>query len=37
MLLDASRSQLVLVDYQLRLLPAIFESAAVVGNAVRLG
>lgn len=37
MLLDASRSQLVLVDYQLRLLPAIFESAAIVGNAVRLG
>jgi nicotinamidase-related amidase len=37
MLLDASHSQLVLVDYQLRLLPAIFDSAAVVGNAVRLG
>ena len=37
MLLDASQSQLVLVDYQLRLLPAIIESAAVVGNAVRLG
>ena len=37
MLLDASQSQLVLVDYQIRLLPAIFESGAVVGNAVRLG
>lgn len=37
MLLDASQSQLVLVDYQIRLMPAIFEGAAVVGNAVRLG
>lgn len=36
MLLDASQSQLVLVDYQIRLLPGIFESAAVVANAVRL-
>ena len=36
MLLDASESQLVLVDYQARLLPAIFESAAVLANAVRL-
>jgi nicotinamidase-related amidase len=37
MLLDASQSQLVLVDYQLRLLPAIFESDRVLANAVRLG
>jgi nicotinamidase-related amidase len=37
MLLDASQSQLVLVDYQIRLMPAIFESAPVVANAVRLG
>jgi nicotinamidase-related amidase len=37
MLLDASQSQLVLVDYQARLMPAIFEGAAVVENAVRLG
>lgn len=37
MLLDASQSQLVLVDYQIRLVPAIFESAAVIANAVRLG
>jgi nicotinamidase-related amidase len=37
MLLDASQSQLVLVDYQARLMPAIFEAEAVVENAVRLG
>jgi nicotinamidase-related amidase len=37
MLLDAAESQLVLVDYQIRLLPAIFEAASVVANAVRLG
>jgi len=37
MLLDASQSQLVLVDYQARLMPTIFEAEAVVGNAVRLG
>ncbi|MEY4883386.1 MAG: hypothetical protein RIS34_1240 [Pseudomonadota bacterium] len=37
MLLDANESQLVLVDYQTRLMPAIFESAAVVANALRLG
>lgn len=37
MLLDAAQSQLVLVDYQTRMLPAIFESALVVANAVRLG
>ena len=37
MLLDAAQSQLVLVDYQSGLLPAIFESALVLSNAVRLG
>jgi nicotinamidase-related amidase len=37
MLLDASQSQLVLVDYQARLMPAIFEGEAVVEIAVRLG
>jgi nicotinamidase-related amidase len=37
MLLDASQSQLVLVDYQVRLMPAIFEGEAVAENAVRLG
>jgi nicotinamidase-related amidase len=37
MLLDASQSQLVLVDYQARLMPAIFEADAVAKNAVRLG
>lgn len=37
MLLDASQSQLVLVDYQARLMPAIFESEAVARNAGRLG
>ena len=37
MLLDAAQSQLVLVDYQSRLLPAIFENALVLSNAVRLG
>lgn len=37
MMLDATESQLVLVDYQIRLMPAIFEDALVVANAVRLG
>ena len=37
MLLDASQSQLILVDYQERLMPAIFEGEAVAQNAVRLG
>ena len=37
MLLDASQSQLVLVDYQAKLMPAIFEGDAVTRNAVRLG
>lgn len=37
MLLDAAESQLVLIDYQAKLMPVIFESAAVLANAVRLG
>jgi len=37
MLLDAEDSQLVLVDYQARLMPAIHESEAVLRNALRLG
>jgi nicotinamidase-related amidase len=37
MLLDVSQSQLVLVDYQAQLMPAIFEADAVAQNAVRLG
>lgn len=36
MLLDVEESQLVLVDYQERLMPAMFESAAVLDNAHRL-
>lgn len=36
MLLDADDSQLVLVDYQTRLMPAIFENEQVIANAVRL-
>ncbi len=36
MLLDASESQLVLIDFQARLMPAIFEGSQVLGNAVRL-
>jgi nicotinamidase-related amidase len=37
MLLDADECQLVLVDYQERLMPAIHEGEAVLRNAVRLG
>ena len=37
MLLDAAESQLVLVDYQARLMPAIFEGPLVLANAARLG
>jgi nicotinamidase-related amidase len=36
MLLDADDSQLVLVDYQIRLMPAIFENEIVIANALRL-
>ena len=36
MLLDAELSQLVLVDYQTRLMPAIFEGPQVLANAMRL-
>ncbi len=36
MLLDADECQLVLVDYQTRLMPAIADSANVLANAVRL-
>lgn len=36
MLLDAEESQLVLVDYQQRLMPAIHEGDLVLANAVRL-
>ncbi len=36
MLLDAEQSQLVLVDYQTRLMPAIFEGPLVLANALRL-
>lgn len=37
MLLDAAESQLVLVDYQTRLMPAIFEGPLAMANAVILG
>jgi nicotinamidase-related amidase len=36
MLLDAQDSQLVLVDYQSRLMPVIHEGPQVLANAVRL-
>ena len=36
MLLDADDSQLVLVDYQEKLMPAIFEAEQTLANAVRL-
>jgi nicotinamidase-related amidase len=36
MLLDVDESQLVLVDYQLRLMPALLEGDVVLANAVRL-
>jgi nicotinamidase-related amidase len=36
MLLDASQSQLVLVDYQARLMPVVFEGAQVLANGLRL-
>ena len=37
MLLDAAESQLVLVDYQAKLMPSIFEGPQVLANALRLG
>lgn len=36
MLLDAELSQLVLVDYQVRLMPVISDAPLVLANAVRL-
>lgn len=36
MLLDADDCQLVLIDYQARLMPAIHDAAAVLANARRL-
>ncbi|HET7134657.1 MAG TPA: isochorismatase family protein, partial [Casimicrobiaceae bacterium] len=36
-MLDASRSALVLVDYQARLMPSIHDADAVLENAVFLG
>ncbi len=36
MLLDVEESQLVLVDYQARLIPALFDAPQVMANAVRL-
>jgi nicotinamidase-related amidase len=36
MLLDADESQLVLVDFQIRLMPAMFDEVSVLANAVRL-
>lgn len=36
MLLDLESSQLVLIDYQERLMPAMLESEGVLQNAVRL-
>lgn len=37
MLLDAKRSQLLLIDYQVRLMPAISGAEQVLENARRLG
>lgn len=36
MLLEAQESQLVLVDYQQKLMPAIHDAEAMLANAVRL-
>ena len=36
MLLDADDCQLVLIDYQTRLMPSIHEGAAALANGVRL-
>ena len=37
MLLELEQSQLVLVDFQTRLMPAIHDGARVQATAVRLG
>jgi len=37
MLIDAAQCQLVLVDFQTRLMPAIFEGPLALANALRLG
>jgi nicotinamidase-related amidase len=37
MLLDVDESQLLLVDYQERLMPSVHEREAVLANALRLG
>ena len=36
MLLELEESQLVLIDFQARLMPVMHESAAVIANAIRL-
>ena len=36
MLLDADDCQLILVDFQTKLMPVIFENERVIANAVRL-
>ena len=36
MLLDAQECQLVLMDYQARLMPVMLDATAVVANAARL-
>lgn len=36
MLVDVEECQLVLMDYQVRLMPAMFDGPAVLANAVRL-
>jgi nicotinamidase-related amidase len=36
MLLDSDESQLVLVDYQVRLMPAMLDGRGVIDNAIRL-
>ena len=36
MLIELEESQLVLVDYQARLMPALWQGEAALANAVRL-
>jgi nicotinamidase-related amidase len=36
MLIDTEETQLVLIDYQIKLMPHIFEAEQVLANAVRL-